>query len=249
MTMRVRLLLLCCALTGCAAEQTHRRPLGGRGPGDAVAGHRDQGPGSGSLFASPSGEPFRGLDGERTWFEGADVNTDGALVPAEMQADAMRFFAALDRGKDGEIDPDDIHYYETVLFPEIHVAGSRAGPDGRGGSAEQGRSSRGGRGGGGMGRGGGGSNGGDRGRGSADVGDRVAASTAGRQGAGRFSYLDLPEPVSAADRNFNRGVSVSEFAAAIRTRFSQLDTNHDGKLTLAELPSIRRGGTGRRRGN
>ena len=59
------------------------------------------------------------------------------------------------------------------------------------------------------------------------------------QGAGRFGLLDLPEPVSSADSNFNRGVSASEFRQAAGQRFLALDLEHHGYLTLAELKSIR----------
>ena len=215
--MRAAILAPCCVLAGCAADRPHRGPPDdGRHGGFPGGGH----PGSrGPLFASPMGEPFHGPAGERRWFAGADMNGDGALTPAEFQADALRFFAVLDRGKDGEIDPDDLQWYETELFPELRVAGP----------------------GGGVARMAGGRGGGGRG-GSSDQSDgRAAASLAGRQGAGRFSYLDIPEPVASADSNFNRGVSAQEFVAAADKRFALLDLNHDRRLTLAELPSIHRG--------
>jgi Ca2+-binding EF-hand superfamily protein len=58
-------------------------------------------------------------------------------------------------------------------------------------------------------------------------------------GGGRLGLLTLPEPVSSADSNFNRGVSIPEFDAAARSRFLLLDTNRDGVLQLPELESIR----------
>jgi Ca2+-binding EF-hand superfamily protein len=197
------------------------------------------------------GEPFRGPDGELRWFTGADGNGDGALTRAEFEADALRFFAVLDRGKDGEIDPDDMQYYETELFPELRVAGPGGGGGPRAGRAGGGRmgggrgGGRGGMGGGRMGGGGMGGGGMGGGQGGGDGGGqsdgRTMAAMMGRQGAGRFSYLDIPEPVASADSNFNRGVSAQEFIAAADTRFALLDRNHDGRLTLAELPAIRRG--------
>ncbi len=74
-----------------------------------------------NFFISPMGEPFRGPDAPGRWFDGADTNHDGVLTQAEMEADAARFFATLDRRHDGEIDPDDIEYYETVVAPQIRV--------------------------------------------------------------------------------------------------------------------------------
>ena len=79
----------------------------------------------GQVFVSPMGEPFRSEAGGTApvdlWFNAADTDHDGALTRAEFQADAKRFFLTLDRRHDGEIDPDDIEYYETVVAPEIRV--------------------------------------------------------------------------------------------------------------------------------
>ncbi len=86
--------------------------------GTAGVAHAADGPG---FFISPMGEPFRGPDAPNLWFDKADTNHDGALTEAEMEADAARFFATLDRGHDGEIDPEDLEYYETVLAPQIRV--------------------------------------------------------------------------------------------------------------------------------
>jgi len=91
--------------------------------GTAGAAHAADGPG---FFISPMGEPFRGPDAPGIWFDQADANHDGALTQAEMEADAARFFATLDRGHDGEIDPEDLEYYETVLAPQIRVSGDRS---------------------------------------------------------------------------------------------------------------------------
>jgi hypothetical protein len=59
------------------------------------------------------------------------------------------------------------------------------------------------------------------------------------QGAGRFGLLDLPEPVVAADTNFNRGVSLAEFRQAAGQRFLALDIDRKGYLTLAGLQATR----------
>lgn len=159
-----------------------------------------------------------------------------------MIADAARFFAVLDQRKDGEIDPDDVERYETVLAPEIRTRGGGGGegPAGRGPGRPGGR--RGGPGGGGPGGGGPGGGGGPEGMGGQREGrDRSAGM---KQGAARFGYLDYPEPVTVADRNLNRGVDPVEFAKAASTRFAMLDTNHDGKLEKGELPRLR-GSSGR----
>jgi len=58
----------------------------------------------------------------------------------------------------------------------------------------------------------------------------------GPLGAGRYSFLNIPEPVVAADADMNRAVDRAEFRAAARARFAQLDTAGTGALTLATLP-------------
>lgn len=169
------------------------------------------------IFVSPMGQPFRSTDAapdpERAWFDAVDTNHDGALTLAEFKADAGRFFTILDRKRDGEIDPDDIDYYENTLAPEVR-SGNATGSgiiarvqDGEGGASTQ--------------------------------GTRGPLYDAGKLGAARFSYFDLPEPVTAADRNFNRGVDPMEFGRAAEQRFDSLDRNHDGKLTWDELPHVR----------
>lgn len=58
-------------------------------------------------------------------------------------------------------------------------------------------------------------------------------------GAGRYGLLQIPEPVMAADANFNRGVSAAEFHDAAIARFQLLDFSHSGVLTLPQLQAIR----------
>ena len=50
--------------------------------------------------------------------------------------------------------------------------------------------------------------------------------------------FNLPEPVIAADTNFNRGVSLEEFRQAALLRFRALDLDRRGRLTLSGLESI-----------
>jgi hypothetical protein len=58
------------------------------------------------------------------------------------------------------------------------------------------------------------------------------------EGAGRFSFLNIPQPVIAADYDMNRGVSRAEFEKAAAERFARLDQDRDGRLTRAELPPL-----------
>ena len=57
--------------------------------------------------------------------------------------------------------------------------------------------------------------------------------------AGRMGLLQIPEPVSSADTNFDRGVSPQEFRTAALARFQLLDTSGGGQLSLAALQSVR----------
>lgn len=89
-------------------------------PNTAAMPHRGN-----RIFISPMGEPFRPAgpndDTLADWFHQADLNHDGQLTLDEMEQDATRFFATLDVGKDGEIDPDDITRYENEVAPEIQA--------------------------------------------------------------------------------------------------------------------------------
>lgn len=194
----MRAMLLLCLLAAANPALAQMPPATLPPPRAAGAGER--------LFISPMGEPFRsargGPDANDMWFDGADSNHDKALTRAEFQADALRFFAALDRRHDGEIDPDDIDYYEGQLVPEIRVGSSAIDMP--------------------------------------TQGDEGAArpSYPERQGAARYGYFSFPEPIMAADSNYNRGVDLREFAHAADARFDVLDKNGDGRIDRDELPRI-----------
>ena len=67
---------------------------------------------------------------------------------------------------------------------------------------------------------------------------RVLVYEKGVDGAGRFSFLNIPHPVMAADADMNRGVSSAEFAQAAAERFGLLDRDRDGRVIRAELPPL-----------
>jgi Ca2+-binding EF-hand superfamily protein len=186
------------------------------------------------LFISPMGEPFhpagRDDDALADWFRQADRNHDGRLTLDEMQQDAERFFASLDVAHDGEIDPDDITRYETVIAPEISSGPHLEMAALDAGSSDEGNQRGGAR---------GGHGGGHRGGGGGGSRWRNQDDNESHQGAARYGLIDLPEPVVSADSDFNRGVSLSEFRNAAAQRFIALDIDHHGFLTLAELESIR----------
>jgi Ca2+-binding EF-hand superfamily protein len=166
----------------------------------------------GAVFLSPMGEPFRSGDPAEdlvgTWFRGADRDADGRISPAEMEADAARFFASLDSDSDGEIGPAEMARYEEAT-PEVQLGLQmrNMGPDWRR-------------------------------RRERRHNPRPHEYDEGIEGAGRYSFLDIPQPVMQADSDLNRGVSRAEFIVAAGQRFGLLDKDDDGSLTRAELPPL-----------
>ncbi|HEX8379764.1 MAG TPA: hypothetical protein VF619_04330 [Allosphingosinicella sp.] len=67
---------------------------------------------------------------------------------------------------------------------------------------------------------------------------RVQVFKAGLDGAGRYAFLNIPQPVIAADSDMNRGVTRGEFEQAADQRFVLLDKDRDGRLVRAELPPL-----------
>ena len=60
-----------------------------------------------------------------------------------------------------------------------------------------------------------------------------------------LGLLNMSEPVTTADTNFNRGISVQEFRTAAEKRFAALDLDHRGSLSLDVLERIRPAGPAR----
>lgn len=185
------------------------------------------------LFISPCGEPFRGRNGFSAWFAQADADHDGAISAAEFQADAERAFKLWDTNGDGVIDGFEIQAYERDVAPEITefaIGGPMPGAGGDWGGG--GHRHSGGR------RRGGGQNLDPPGAGS-DV------QAAGATGAARFSLLNEPEPLTAADENLDGKITRAEWLHATVRRFARLDKTHAGKLTLETLqPKEKRGWAG-----
>ena len=181
-------------------------------------------------FISPMGEPFRAHstsdDTLAAWFRQADRDHDGVVTTEEMVADAERFFARLDIDRNREIDPDELNLYEWEVAPEIQVNSRTRRPPGPSAplaslSTEADENPR------------------DR-RIRRRAEDETSLGLHGAlQGAARYGLLDMPEPVAAADADFNRGVSLNEFRQAAAARFQLLDTLRQGKLTLPQLQAMR----------
>jgi hypothetical protein len=174
-------------------------------------------------FISPMGEPFRARsatdDTLARWFAQADRNHDGNLSADEMVADAERFFATLDADHNGEIEPEELANYEYEIAPDIQVMSkTRPAPGAARPKPESGKSRR---------------------RQEDQMEEAALALRGGLQGAARYGLLNMPEPVAAADADFDRGISLAEFRQAAIARFALLDSAHSGGLTLAALEALR----------
>lgn len=177
-------------------------------------------PYGGRLFIAPSGEPFRAARSDAypvaPWFTRADADHDGKLSRSEFRRDFMTFFKILDINNDGVIDSKEITRYEEEIVPEVRV-GFGSGPEFRQivpgtGSLE----------------------GGGGGEETPSVSKRAMPDLP--RGGGRYGLINAPEPVVSADTDLNRRVTPQEYAAAADRRFTLLDPNEVGYLTLATLP-------------
>jgi Ca2+-binding EF-hand superfamily protein len=180
-------------------------------------------------FISPMGEPFRPHsstdDTLADWFRQADRNHDGVLTLDEIEADADRFFTRLDTSHDGQIDPDELVKYEWEVAPDIQLASRQRRAQGEKAAPDRARRPQ---------------------AGDDDTSDEAGRRRGSRpliddgpQGAARYSLLNIPEPVAAADADFDRAITRAEFRQAAIDRFQLLDSGRRGGLTLPQLEAMR----------
>ena len=181
-----------------------------------------------NVFISPEGEPFHAATGApypvAVWFARADTDHDGRLTRAEFRQDAALFFSRLDTNHDGVLDGGEVSHYEEEVAPEILpiIGRLRSGEgtdthlvfgDGRNRAADNEVAG--------------------RYREPEQPGD---PRDVGLQGAGIYGLMNEPEPVAAADTQFDGRITRDEFQAAADRRFDMLDKKGLGYLTLATLP-------------
>ncbi len=199
---------LALTLAGTAVAQDGSPPYGGGG----FIGVQGQG----SVFFSPSGEPFRAAKGDpypvMTWFNRVDTDHDGRISHDEFVADAVAFFAKLDINHDNYISSPENTRYENEIAPEI----TRMDP-----RIQQPKIIR------------------EESDQSADQGNDLP--NGGKYikqilGAAQYGLIDEPQPIRAADANFDFRISMDEWLNATEERFKLLDRNGDGYITPEELP-------------
>ncbi len=213
--------LLCSVvLAGCAGPRM--------GPGGPFAGPGENRPAPRALFVSPFGEVFAAAPGEPwpvgDWFLGADADLDGVVAYDEFAADGRRWFDHLDADRDGRLGQAELWAYEASL----RELGGGMGPGGPGGRA-RGPGPR--------------PNGAALGLAPPQTGGgsniRRQGGLRGPRGYGivaEAGFFNLPQPVKAADVNVDQRVTAEEWTAATQRWFLALDTDRDGRLTLASLP-------------
>ncbi|MDP3802689.1 hypothetical protein [Brevundimonas sp.] len=223
-------LLSVVVLAGCAGPR-----MGPGGPPGGPGGGRPAAP---ALFVSPFGELFVGAPGNpwptADWFIGADEDLDGVLVFDEFAADGRRWFDHLDADRDGRLGQAELWTYEAALRqygggPGGGPGGGSSGPGGGPGGGPAGLAPQTGP--------GGGPPGGSRA--GPDGGGPPRSRPRRQQSYGLVAeagFFNLPQPVKAADVNVDQRVTAEEWAAATQRWFLALDTDRDGRLTMAGLP-------------
>lgn len=175
-----------------------------------LPGHR-----AANVFISPAGEPFRAPPEEPypipAWFNRADADHDGAISRAEFKADSLGFFDRLDTDHNGVIDGFELGDYERKVAPEIQ-------PNLGAFTEDETPPTR-----------------------ISEITPHVKPTSHKKKtltvkGAAVFGMLLDPEPVASADTDLDGKVTRKEAEAAAERRFNRLDLNHDGRLTMDELP-------------
>ena len=169
------------------------------------------------IFFSPAGQPFRAKPGDpypiAQWFAQADTDHDGKISHEEFVADAVAFFQKLDLNHDNYISSPENTRYENEIAPEITHMDPRI---------QQPRVIK--------------QENDDQQQSDPDMpnGGKYIKQILG---AAQYGLIDEPQPIRAADANFDFRISMDEWMAATEERFKLLDRNGDDYITMDELPT------------
>ena len=168
-----------------------------------------------NVFFSPSGQPFRSAANQpypvAAWVAQADTDKDGKISHDEFLADAIAFYDKLDVNHDNYINSPENTRYESQVAPEIQRIDPRIKqPTQRTQAPDP-----------------------DMGVNQDPTGGRYRKQIIG---ATQYGLIDEPQPVRAADANFDFRVSKDEWINATNQRFTILDRNEDGFITADEMP-------------
>lgn len=166
-----------------------------------------------NVFFSPSGQPFRAANNQpypvMKWFQQADMDKDGKISEQEFLADALQFYIKLDVNHDDYISSPENTRYENEVAPEIQRIDPRVKQPKRFENNDNDPNN----------------------AGVPNNGKYLHQMI----GASQYGLLDEPQPVRAADANFDFRVSKQEWINASEARFGLLDINADGFITTDEL--------------
>lgn len=188
-----------------------------------------QEPSPGRLFISPMGQPFQGDDPMQAWITAADADHDGRVSLAEFAADASAFFAHVDANQDQSLTSVESTALLRREAPQVlspDYAGPpidpHQGPPGRQHHARDDRP--------------------DNPSNSASLiwnHPGPSAHHAQLIGAARFGLFDVGDLVMSCDTDFSRRVTMQEFSVCAAQRFSEIDADHDGAITIEEARAKR----------
>lgn len=181
------------------------------------------------IFLSPMGQPFQGEDGMQAWITAADTDHDGKVSLAEFAADASAFFARVDANQDQSLTSVESTALLQREAPQVlspDYAGPpidpHQGPPGRQHRASDDRPD------------------------NPSNGESLiwrhpgpARHVASLSGAGRFGLFDVGDSVMSCDTDFSGRVTVQEFSVCAARRFSEIDADHDGAITIEEARAKR----------
>lgn len=174
-----------------------------------------------SVYMSLMGEPFwtdsAGRHPFDQWLELADQDGDLMVSSLEFRTDAEAFFASLDSNDDKLIDGQEMAQYERLAPGRTRAAGGgailpsskRTKPTS---SAPV-----------------------ERGQVAVVTSGNVPSASRIHPGGGKINFSEVPQPVAMADHNLDGRVTLDEFRKTAGRRFSNYDTDKDGRLTRKEL--------------